>query len=79
MKLVVKEAGILLAAGLVIGTALAIVTAQTASSLLYGLRPTDPASIAFAIALLAAVALVASFLPAVRASRVEPMVALREE
>jgi putative ABC transport system permease protein len=79
MKIVVKEAGILLAAGLVIGTALAIVTAQTASSLLYGLRPTDPASIAFAIALLAAVALVASFLPALRASRVEPMVALREE
>lgn len=79
MNLVVKEAGLLLAAGLVIGTALAIVTAQTASSLLYGLRPTDPESIAFAIALLAAVALVASFLPAVRASRVEPMVALREE
>jgi ABC-type antimicrobial peptide transport system permease subunit len=79
MNLVVKEAGLLLAAGLVIGTALAIVTAQTASSLLYGLRPSDPASIALAIALLAAVALVASFLPAVRASRVEPMVALREE
>jgi putative ABC transport system permease protein len=79
MNLVVKEAGLLLVAGLVIGTALAIVTAQTASALLYGLRPTDPASIAFAIALLTAVALVASFLPAIRASRVEPILALREE
>jgi putative ABC transport system permease protein len=79
MNLVVREAGILLATGLVIGTVLAIAAAQIASSLLYGLRPTDPGSIAFAIALLAAVALAASFLPALRASRVEPMVALREE
>ncbi|MGI9074694.1 MAG: FtsX-like permease family protein [Bryobacteraceae bacterium] len=79
IHLVVKEAAILLLAGLFIGTALAVATAQTASALLYGLRPTDPASITFAISLLAIVALAASFLPALRASRVEPVVALREE
>jgi putative ABC transport system permease protein len=79
MNLVVKEAGILLAAGLVIGTALAAATARTASSLLYGLRPTDPATIGFAITLLVIVALAASFVPALRASRVEPIEALREE
>ncbi len=79
MKLVMNEAGLLLIAGLVAGAVLALVMARTASSLLYGLQPTDPVSIAFAIALLACVALAASFLPALRASRVEPMTALREE
>ncbi len=79
INLIVKEAGLLLGAGLAIGTLLALATARTASSLLYGLRPTDPASIASAIILLALVALAASFLPALRAARVEPMDALREE
>lgn len=79
LNLVIKEAGVLLGVGLVIGTALALATARTASSLLFGLRPTDPASIAWAVTLLAFVALAASFLPALRASRVEPMIALREE
>ena len=79
INLVIKEAGLLLGAGLIIGTALALATGRTAGSLLYGLRPSDPVSIAYAVALLAMVALVASFLPALRASRVEPMVALREE
>ncbi|HTU44411.1 MAG TPA: ABC transporter permease [Bryobacteraceae bacterium] len=79
INLVVKEAGLLLGAGLIIGTVLALATGRTAGSLLYGLRPSDPVSIVYAVALLAMVALVASFLPALRASRVEPMVALREE
>lgn len=79
LKLVMREAGLLLAAGLVAGTALATAIARTASSLLYGLKPTDPASIAFGVVLLGLIALAASFLPALRASRVEPMAALREE
>jgi predicted permease len=79
MRLVIREAVLLLAAGLIVGTALATAMAQTASSLLYGLRPADPLSIALAICLLAAVAFAASLLPAFRAARVEPMVALREE
>ena len=79
VKLVIREAALLLAVGLVIGAALSAGTAQTASSLLYGLKATDPVTMALAIIALACVALAASFVPALRAARVEPMVALREE
>ena len=51
LKLILREAGLLLAVGLIVGAVLATAIARTASSLLYGLRPTDPASIAFGIAL----------------------------
>lgn len=79
MKLVMREASLLLAAGLIIGALLAAATAQTTSSLLYGLRPTDPATMALAVIALACIALAASFLPALRAARLEPMDTLREE
>jgi predicted permease len=79
LRLVLREAGILLVAGLVIGTGLSVAAAQTASSLLYGLQPSDPITIELAVALLAVVALAASLIPALRASRLNPMVALREE
>jgi predicted permease len=79
VKLVLKEAVLLLVIGLVIGVALAMAMGRTASSLLYGLEPTDPSTMAGAIAALALVAMAASFVPALRASRVQPMVALREE
>jgi predicted permease len=79
VRLVIREATLLLVAGLVIGAALAAGTAQTASSLLYGLRPTDPLTMALATVVLVCVALAASLVPALRAARVEPMVALREE
>jgi ABC-type antimicrobial peptide transport system permease subunit len=77
--LVTREATFLLGVGLVIGTGLAIAAARTANSMLYGLQPTDPATIAGAIAALAFVAMVASVFPALRASRIEPMLALRDE
>jgi ABC-type antimicrobial peptide transport system permease subunit len=77
--LILREAGILVAGGLVVGTALAIAGARTAASLLYGLKPGDPFVIGLSAAMLAAVALIASLLPAVRAARLEPMSALREE
>jgi ABC-type antimicrobial peptide transport system permease subunit len=64
---------------LAIGTGLAIAVGRTASSLLFGLKPTDPVTIGLSVALLAVVAIVASFLPALRAARLEPMLALREE
>jgi ABC-type lipoprotein release transport system permease subunit len=48
-------------------------------ALLYGLRPWDPATLAFAACVLAAVSLIATWVPARRASRVTPTVALREE
>ena len=79
MSLILREAGLLLGVGLAIGTAASLAAGRTASSLLFGLKPTDPFTIAFSIVLLTLVALLASFLPALRASRLEPMLALREE
>jgi putative ABC transport system permease protein len=79
MRLILKEAGLLLLVGLVVGAVLALTTSQAAEKLLFGLKPTDPLTIALAVALLAAVASLASFVPAMRAARTEPMAALREE
>jgi predicted permease len=79
VRLVLREAILLLTVGLVIGTGLALWAGRAATAMLFGLKPTDPGTFAAAIALLAAVALLASYGPARRASRVEPMQALREE
>jgi ABC-type antimicrobial peptide transport system permease subunit len=79
LNLILREAGLLLAIGLIVGTGLAIAVGRTAGSLLFGLKPTDPFTLAMSVLLLAVVALVASYLPAFRASRLEPMLALREE
>jgi ABC-type antimicrobial peptide transport system permease subunit len=70
---------VLLALGAAVGVVLALAAVQTASALLFGLEPNDPLTFAAATALLVAIALIASFLPARRASRVDPMVALRYE
>jgi ABC-type antimicrobial peptide transport system permease subunit len=79
VKLILREAILLLVIGLVVGTALAMAAARTASSMLFGLKPYDPATLAFAVSALALVALAASYIPARRAAGVDPMVALREE
>jgi putative ABC transport system permease protein len=78
-RLILREALLLLVLGLAAGTALALAAARTASSMLFGLKPYDPATLAFAITSLALVAIVASYIPARRAAGVDPMVALREE
>jgi len=77
--MILREAGILTAAGLVIGTTLALASAQVVKSLLYGLKPRDPFTLVLAVVTLAAVAALASFLPAYRASRLDPLKALRYE
>jgi putative ABC transport system permease protein len=77
--LVLREAVILLAIGLTVGIALAAWAGQAAASLVYGLKPRDPAILGGAVALLAVVALFASYGPAWRASRLQPMDALRDE
>jgi predicted permease len=79
VRLVLRESVFLLAGGLTAGTLLALWASRAAATLLYGLKPYDPATLAAAAALLTAVALLASYAPARRAAALEPMAALREE
>jgi predicted permease len=77
--MVMREGSLLLFAGLVIGTALSVIVGRTAGSLLFGLTAHDPLTLAVASALLTVIAAWASFLPARRASNLDPTVALRLE
>jgi predicted permease len=79
LRMVMREAGVLLAAGVVVGLLLAVAAARAATALLFGLHPGDPATLAMAAGGLGLVAMLASYLPALRASRLEPTEALREE
>ncbi len=79
IRLVMHEAILLLAVGLTAGLGLAAWAGRAASSLVYGITPRDPMTLAGAVALLTVVALAASYGPAYRASRLQPMDALREE
>jgi ABC-type antimicrobial peptide transport system permease subunit len=79
LAMVVGEAGSLLVVGVMIGAVLAVAAGKSASTLLYGLKPYDPLTLVLAAAGLGAVAIAASLLPARRAAKLEPMVALRDE
>lgn len=79
IAMILRETGWLLAMGLVAGMALAAMGMQLIASVLYGLAPTDPLAFAAAIGVLAGVGLLAAWLPARRASQVDPLVALRYE
>jgi ABC-type antimicrobial peptide transport system permease subunit len=74
-----RESLALVCAGIVIGLLASLAATQTASTLLFGLGPNDPLTIAAATLLLLAVAAFAGYLPARRAARVDPMAALRDE
>jgi len=77
--MILRETGWLLVGGLVAGAAVSIASLRLIQSRLYGLSPADPATIVTAVAGLAAVAALAAWLPAQRASRVDPLTALRCE
>jgi putative ABC transport system permease protein len=79
VRLILGEVGILIAIGLVIGVAITLAGSKTASALLFGLKPRDPLTLAMALLILAAIGFAASFMPARRASRLDPMTALRYE
>jgi len=76
---ILKESALLILAGVALGLPLAIAAARLISSRLYGLKPADPVTIAAAIILLTAVAALAGYIPARRATKVDPLVALRNE
>lgn len=79
IKLVMRESGALLLVGLVIGVALACGGGQAATAMLFELKPSDPLTLGTALVSLSVVAALASLLPARRASRSDPMTALRDE
>ncbi|HTF62913.1 MAG TPA: FtsX-like permease family protein, partial [Edaphobacter sp.] len=78
-RMVLLEAGWIAGAGIAAGLGAALALGQLIQKRLYGLKPSDPLSLAVAGCMLMAVALVATWLPAARAARVEPMEALRHE
>jgi predicted permease len=79
IRLVMKEAMSLVAVGMAIGLGAALATIRLISGLLYGLTAYDPATIAAAALIMAVVAAFAGYLPARRASQVDPMTALKYE
>jgi hypothetical protein len=79
MGMVLREGLLLTTVGLVIGLAMGLAVARVASRFLYGISPIDPVSIAVTVALLGAASLLAGYIPARRATRIDPMEALRYE
>ncbi len=77
--MVLRETLLLLAAGLALGIPVIFVAGRFVASLLYGLKPADPATLALAMLVLSGVALLAGYLPARRAAKTDPMAALRCE
>ncbi len=76
LLMVMREALVLVAVGLVIGLPMAFMAGRSVAALLFAVNPADPASFAAGAVLLLVVAALAAYLPAYRASRIEPMVAL---
>ena len=74
-----REIGVLVVAGIVIGVPVTLAGTRVVRNMLYGLQGFDPFSLAGAVALLLFAGLAAGYLPARRASRVDPVVALRDE
>ena len=79
IRLVMREVMMLVTAGMILGLGAALAATRLVTSLLFGLQPGDPTTIALAALLMLAVAALAGYLPARRASRVDPMVAMRCE
>ncbi|HUI43222.1 MAG TPA: ABC transporter permease [Terriglobia bacterium] len=79
IHLILGEVAILVGIGLAVGVGLTLAGSKAASSMLFGLKPRDPLTLALTVLILAAIGFGASFLPARRASRLDPMTALRYE
>jgi putative ABC transport system permease protein len=79
IRLILGEVSVLVGIGVALGAGLALASGKAAGGLLYGLKADDPLILALSVILLAAIGLVASFVPARQATKVDPTVALRYE
>jgi putative ABC transport system permease protein len=79
LRMVLGEVAILIGIGLAVGFGAALATTRLVATFLYGLQPNDPWTLGLAAVVLAGVALMAGYLPARRASKLDSMTALREE
>jgi predicted permease len=79
IALVMRDSAAMLLIGIVVGTALELLAGRAATTLLFGLKPYDFATLAFATVLLVLIAVLASWLPALKASKLDPVAALRSE
>jgi putative ABC transport system permease protein len=79
IRMVLRDSAKLVVSGMVIGLAAAFLSARLVESQLFAMTPTDPATLTIACAILASAAIIATLLPAWRAARVDPMIALRHE
>ena len=78
-RLLLGETGVLLGIGAVCGIGLAVAGGRAASALLFRVAPSDPVTLGAAVGLLAVIAVAASYVPARRATRIEPIAALRAD
>jgi putative ABC transport system permease protein len=79
IRLILGEVSVLVGIGMVVGVGLALAGGKAAGSLLFGLKPYDPLTLVLTVVILTVIGFVASFIPVQRATRVDPMVALRYE
>jgi putative ABC transport system permease protein len=79
LRLVLAQSALPIAAGIALGLAGAISSSQLLSTLVYQVSPADPTTLAVAVALLSATSFVACWIPAQRATRVDPLDALRAQ
>ena len=79
VRMVLRETAVLIAIGLAAGVPASLACARLIQSKLFGLKPADPVTLAAALGIMIAVAIASGYLPARRASRVDPLIALRYE
>jgi predicted permease len=79
LRMVIRQGLVLMLAGAVIGVAAALSVTRLLTSMLYGVKPTDPVTLVAVLLMLGGVVVLASYFPARRATKVDPMVVLRDE